>query len=171
MPDSPTIQILTLGKISGVFGVKGWVKIYSHTSPLEQIISYSPLYLKNKGGWKPVKILNGQKQGKGVVAHFEGVDDRDKAFSLIGTELGIEHHQLSELPDNSYYWADLEGLQVITVEGIDLGTLSWIFETGSNDIMVVKGDSERFIPWIRDDVIKSVSLEDSRIVVDWDPDF
>lgn len=164
-------DMVTLGKISGVFGVKGWVKIYSHTSPIQQIVKYSPLYLRKKDGWKPIKVLKGQKQGKGVIAQLEGVDDRDQAFSLIGTEIGISRHQLPDISSGTFYWADLEGLSVFTLEGEGLGTVDWIFNTGSNDVLVIKGDKERMIPWIENDVIQSVDLEQSRITVNWDPEF
>lgn len=169
-------DMLTLGKISGVFGVKGWVKIYSHTSPLQQIVKYSPLYLRKKEGWQPVKIVKGQKQGKGVIAQLEGVNDRDQAFSLIGTEIGIKREQLPGLSSDTYYWTDLEGLSVFTLDDVLLGVIDWIFNAGSNDVLVVKGrengkDRERMIPWIEEHVVKSVNLEQSRVVVDWDPDF
>lgn len=164
-------DMLTLGKISGVFGVKGWVKIYSHTSPIQQIVKYSPLYLRKKDGWQPITVVKGQKQGKGVVALLEGIDDRDQAFSLIGTEIGINRDQLPDASGGAYYWTDLQGLSVFTLEGEDLGKVDWIFNTGSNDVLVVKGEKERMIPWIENDVIQSVDLEQSRITVDWDPEF
>ncbi len=170
-------NMLTLGKISGVFGVKGWVKIYSHTSPLQQIIKYSPIYLRKKDGWQAVKIVKGQRQGKGVIAQLEGVDDRDQAFSLIGTEIGIERDQLEDLSSDTYYWTDLQGMSVFTLDDIPLGVVDWVFNAGSTDVLVVKSkaegekNKERMIPWIKDDVIKSVNLEQSLLVVDWDPDF
>jgi 16S rRNA processing protein RimM len=163
--------MLILGKISGVFGVKGWVKLFSYTSPKQQIVKYSPVYMRTKQGWQTVNIIKGQKQGKGVVAQLEGVDDRDQAFSLIGAEIGIERDQLPKLSAGGHYWTDLEGLIVVTKENIELGKVDWLFDTGGNDVLVVKGDKKHMIPWIEDDVIISVDLEQSRIVVDWDPDF
>lgn len=165
------MTMLTLGKISGVFGVKGWVKIYSYTTPIQKIIHYSPLYLKKKQAWQPITVLNGHKQGKGVVAQLEGVSDRDQAFTLIGMPLGIQRQQLSDLSDGDYYWADLEGLNVVTTNGLSLGKIAWLFETGSNDVMVVKGDREYLIPWIQNDIVQSVDLENAQVCVDWDTDF
>ncbi len=167
--------MLILGKISGVFGVKGWVKLFSHTSPKQQIITYSPIYLLINQGWQPVNILKGHKQGKGVVAQLEGVDDRDQAFSLIGTEIGIKHDQLPKLSGNSYYWTDLEGLSVVTKEEVELGTVDWLFDTGGNNVLVIKPSDKdgkkHMIPWIVGDVILSVDLERALIVVNWDSDF
>ncbi len=179
-------DILTFGKISGVFGVKGWVKIFSHTSPRQQILKYSPLYLRKKNAtgkgregrdsWQAIKVLKGHKQGKAVVAQLEGVDDRDQAFSMIGIEIGIKRDQLPKLSNNNFYWTDLEGVSVFTIDDEELGVVDWVFSTGSNDVLVVKCISgekgkEYMVPWIKDDVIKSVDLDESRIVVDWDPGF
>lgn len=167
--------MLILGKISGVFGVKGWVKLFSYTSPKEQIVKYSPIYLQTKQSWQTVNILKGHKQGKGVVAQLEGVDDRDQAFSLIGTEIGIKHDQLPKLSGSSYYWTDLEGLSVVTKDEVELGTVDWLFDTGGNDVLVIKPSDKdgkkHMVPWIEDDVIISVDLEQARIVVVWDPGF
>ena len=168
---SPHAAMLTLGKISGVFGVKGWVKIYSHTAPIQKIISYSPLYLKKRQTWNAITIVNGHKQGKGVVAQLEDINDRDQAFTLIGMELGIQREQLSDLADDNYYWTDLEGLKVVTTDDVPLGKIAWLFETGSNDVMVVKGEQEHLIPWIQGDIVKSVDLNNAIVRVEWDIDF
>ena len=69
------------------------------------------------------------------------------------------------------YWSDLEGLRVRTVEGRELGTVSHLFETGANDVIVVKGDRERLIPFLRDSVVREVDLAAGTMIVDWDPDF
>ncbi len=156
-----------------MFGVKGWVKIYSHTSPLQQIVKYSPVYLLKKDGWQAVQIIKGQRQGKGVIALLEGVDSRDQAFSLVGTDIGIQRDQLPDLSSDTYYWADLEGMSVFTLDNALLGMVDWVFNTGSNDVLVVKAENnkEHMIPWVENDVIKSVDVQRSRLVVDWDPDF
>lgn len=164
-------DIVLLGKISGVFGVKGWVKIFSHTAPIQQIVSYSPLYLEYKEGWQAVNVLKGQKQGKAVVAQLEGVEDRDQAFALIGTSIGINRSQLPTLQSGDYYWSDLHNLTVINQQQIELGQVDWVFSTGSNDVLVVKGEKEHMIPWIEEAVIFSVDLEQKQIIVDWDADF
>lgn len=164
-------KIILLGKISGVFGVKGWVKIFSHTSPIQQIVSYSPLYLRYKAGWQEVKLIKGQKQGKAVIAQLEGVDDRDQAFALIGTEIGIRHDQLPTLQSGNYYWSELHDLTVTNQQDIELGVVDWVFSTGSNDVLVVKGEKQHMIPWIEASVIISVDIEQKNIIVDWDADF
>ena len=164
-------NLLTLGKISGVFGVKGWVKVSSHTEQRDSILGYSPWWLQVGGQWKTYTVKNGQVQGKAIIAQLDGVDDRDQAQALVGATIAIEHHQLKPLRQNEYYWADLLEMEVITTLGFRCGRVQSLFETGSNDVMVVQGERERLIPWIMDDVIVSVDLANGQIIVNWDPDF
>ena len=83
----------------------------------------------------------------------------------------LDRVELPEAESDSYYWADLIGLKVITTQGVRLGEVERMMETGANDVVVVSGERERLIPWIRDSVIKSVNLTESIITVDWDADF
>lgn len=170
---SANAEFITLGKISGVFGVKGWVKVYSHTEPREGIVNYSPWYIKQRDGWMPIKVKNGKKQAKTVIAQLENINDRNQAETLIGLEIAVKPEQLPSLPEGEYYWADLENLQVNTIEGVEIGQVDYVFATGANDVLMVKKQdgTECLIPFIMDDVIKSVDLTTSLIIVDWDPDF
>lgn len=163
--------MVVLGKITGVFGVKGWLKIHAFTAQHEGIFDYGSWYLQQGSVWHEVKLLNGQRQGKGLIAQFEGVNDRDQALALVGCNIGIQRIALPELADDQYYWSDLFGLSVTTVDGHDFGCVDFMLETGANDVMVVQGDKERWIPWIMGDVIKEVDLKKRLILVDWDPDF
>jgi len=164
-------QFVVLGQISGLFGVRGWVKVFSHTEPRENILSYSPLYLRQGESWQPSKVIEGRRQGKAVVVHFAGIDDRDQAAVLIGTDIAVSREQLPALKADEYYWADLEGLRVINLEGVELGTVSHLFSTGANDVMVVGGERERMIPFVQGDYVRSVDVGKGKILVDWDEDF
>lgn len=164
--------MVTLGKISGVFGIKGWVKVFSHTARREGILDYNPWFLRVAGEWRPWQIEQGNVQGKGViVAQLEGLNERSQAESLVGCEIAVPREQLETLRPGEYYWVDLVGLEVVTIDGKVLGTVDHLFETGANDVMVVRGDRERLVPWIQEQVVKSVDLQGKRMVVDWDPDF
>ncbi|MEJ2692323.1 MAG: ribosome maturation factor RimM [Candidatus Thiodiazotropha sp.] len=167
----PNDEMIILGRVSGLFGVKGWLKIYSHTSPREGILRYKTWYLKRDDGWETARLAQGHTQGKGVVAKLEGLDDRDQAAALIGVDLAVRHEQLPKLNPGEYYWRDLEGLRVENLEGVDLGVVSHLLETGANDVLVVKGERERLIPYTRDLAVKEVDLQAGLILVDWDPDF
>ncbi len=165
-------ELIHVGEITGVFGIKGWVKVYSLTEPRENILNYSPWILKKGSETKQVKLTNGKRQGKSVVASIEGIADRNEAESFCGWEILIEKDQLPVTEDGVYYWADLVGLQVQTEQGENLGVVDYLIETGANDVLVVKDDkNERLIPFINEQVIKQIDLNDKLMVVDWDPDF
>lgn len=167
----PQPDTLTLGKIVGVFGVKGWIKVFSHTEQRDAILDYSPWLLKVGTEWKAYKLKNGQAQGKSLIAQLEGVDSREQAELLVGCTIAIGRDQLKPLKQNEYYWADLIGLEVSTTTGLHLGKVSDLFETGSNDVLVVEGERERLVPWILGDVVKEVDITTKQIIIDWDPDF
>ena len=164
-------ELLELGKISGVFGVKGWVKVYSHTDPREGITNYSPWHIKQKGQWREIEVEAGQRQGKTVIAKLKGIDDRDQAMLLTGAKIAVHPAQLDKLDGDEYYWHQLEGLQVVNTQGVELGTVSHMMETGANDVMVVKGDQERLIPFTQGHAVVEVNLSDGVITVDWEADF
>ncbi len=165
-------ELIHVGEITGVFGIKGWVKVYSLTEPRENILNYSPWILKKGSETKQVKLTNGKRQGKSVVASIRGIADRNEAESFCGWEILIEKDQLPVTEDGVYYWADLVGLQVQTEQGENLGVVDYLIETGANDVLVVKDDkNERLIPFINEQVIKQIDLNDKLMVVDWDPDF
>jgi 16S rRNA processing protein RimM len=164
---------IPLGKIVGVFGVKGWVKIFSETRPREQIFKYSPWTLEHNGSVVEIKVLDGRTQGKGLVASLEGVTDSDAAKELVGAEISVPQQALPATGIDEYYWSQLIGLRVENLRGDDLGQVTGLFETGANDVMVVKGDKvdkEHLIPFTEFAVIE-VNLDDEKIVVDWDPEF
>lgn len=164
-------ELIVLGRVSGIYGVKGWIRVFSHTSPRTNILNYSSWYLHRAGGWERYELRTGRAHGKGVVARLEGCDDRDQAASLMQADIAIRREQLPALEPEEFYWTDLEGLRVRTTEGMDLGTVDHLFVTGANDVVVVKGDRERLIPYLRQDVIRSVDLEAGLMIVDWDPEF
>ena len=164
-------RFVTLGRISGAYGVKGWLKVHSETDPIQNIVRYKPWFLQQNNQWHEYAVIQGRKHGKGVIVQLEDCADRDKAESLKGCQIAIQRDQMPNNENDDFYWTDLEGLLVKTLEGDELGRVSHLFETGSNDVLVVKGDKERLIPFIRDQVIESIDLETQLIVVNWDKDF
>jgi 16S rRNA processing protein RimM len=164
-------DMVTLGQISGVFGVKGWVKVFSHTEQRHGILDYNPWFLQVAGEWKAYKLMSGQIQGKGIVVQLDGVAGCDQAQALVGCVVAVPREQLHPLRQDEYYWADLIGMTVETTGGVPFGKVDSLFETGANDVLVVRGDRERLVPWIMGDVVKSVSLAEKHMVVEWDPDF
>lgn len=170
-------DVTIVGKVTTAFGIKGWVKIYSHTDPMENILGYKNWLLKINGQWQSFKLKSGKPQGKGIVAAFEGIDDRDAALAISQADIAIPSSQLPELGSDEFYWFQLEGLQVITLDGQLLGKVSRIFNTGApHDVLDVRGCEgsfdrlERLIPYV-DDVVQSVDLDKGIIQVDWQPDY
>ena len=170
-------SLVPMGKVTSLYGVRGWVKIYSHTEPMENILNYSPWFLNLDGRWQKVELDQGKRHGKGLIAKLVGCDDRDQASRFCGAEIGISQEQLPDLEGGEYYWHQLENLNVVTESNVVLVRVDHLIPTGSNDVLVVKGtkDSldkkERLIPYLPDQVIKEIDLEAGTIRVDWDPEF
>lgn len=172
-------DVVTLGRIVGVFGIKGWLKIRSYARPADGILGYKRWLISTEGKWRRVVLLDGRSHGKGIVASLKGYVDRDQAAALVGAEVGVAMAELPSLQEGEYYWAQLKGLRVRDLAGIDLGTVSHLLETGANDVLVVvptptddndKSGSDRLIPYTPE-VISDVDLDAGVIVVDWDRQF
>jgi 16S rRNA processing protein RimM len=171
LADNSGQRLVVLGRISGLHGVQGWVKVFSHTDPREGIVNYAPWLIRRDGKWEEIKVVSGRRHGKTVVVKVEGVNDRNQAAELLDCDIAVERSKLPPSSQQDYYWTDLENLSVQTVDGEVLGRIDYLFETGSNDVMVVQGERQRLIPFIEPDVVKQVDLENGLMVVDWDPEF
>ena len=171
--------LVTLGRITAHHGLRGWLKVHSDTEPRDNITAYARWWIRQGGAdWRPVDVLEGRAQGKTVIVRLDGVEDRDLATPLIGAEIAVRREDLPPARPGEYYWTDLVGLSVATVEGVTLGTVQRLFETGANDVLVVddgregaKAGAEILIPWVAPDVIVSVDTAAGRVTVDWDPDY
>jgi 16S rRNA processing protein RimM len=172
---------VVLGKLTSPYGVKGWLKVYSHTSPMDGILEYPEWVLRQGGALSRHRLLQGRRHGKGLVALLEGLDSREAAESAAGAEILLPKAELPELAGDEYYWHQLEGLAVVTREGVVLGRVKYLFETGANDVLVVQGDPqgeppaiddrERLLPFLPDEVIVAVDMTGGTMTVDWDPEF
>lgn len=173
-------NLVNVGRITAVFGIKGWVKVHSYTEPQENLFEYHPWFLKTAHGIKQVEIDDARPHGDAFVAHIVGVDDRNLALEYTAVDIAIERDQLADLDEGEYYWDQLHGLAVYTQfngEHRRLGVVAKLFETGANDVLVVQGDAqsidqrERLVPYVPGQFVLSVDLESREIVVDWDPEF
>lgn len=163
-------DLICVGNITGPHGVKGWVKVFSNTSPRENILNYSPWRIV-EGEQVQIVTVSGRLQGKNVVAQIDGVEQREQAVELVGSKIYISTEQLPQLDNGEYYWSDLIGLEVESLDAEPLGTVETMLETGANDVMVLRGDRERLIPFVMGDVVKLVDLANKRVIVDWKPDY
>ena len=174
-------ELVVVGKITTVYGVKGWVKVHSYTQPMENLLAYRSCYLERNGSWEPLIFEAAKRHGKGLVALIEGVNDREQARLYCQCTIAIPVADLPETEEDEFYWHQLEGLEVYTTgpdnQQLLLGTVLYMMETGANDVMVVKGNKdsidkdERLIPWLPDQVIKDVDIDAGLIRVDWPHDF
>ena len=159
-----------MGRITGLFGVRGWVKVYSYTEPREAVLNYDRWLLGRKDGWQEATVAEGQRHGKTIIARLDGYVDRDQAAGLVGADIGVPREAMPETESDQYYWSDLEGLRVLHRDGTELGRVAYLLETGANDVMVVQGEQERLIPFVLDKVVLDVDLDKGEIEVDWEWD-
>lgn len=178
MSQSKNEENILVGKIGASYGIKGWFKINTYTDVPEGIFDYSPWRVTLNGNDHIVKVAEWRRHNKGLIAKFDGVETRDDAEAWLHGEIFVSADQLPELSEDEFYWRDLKGMSVKTDKGYDLGKVSDLMETGSNDVLVVDanptdafGKTERLIPYLQESVILSVSKEDNTITVDWDPGF
>lgn len=165
---------LPVGKVTGAFGVRGWLKIWSWTDPPRGLFGYSPLFhrCRDEEAWTPLELAEERVRGRGFIARPKDCRSRDEIERYIGGELGIRREQLPEAAAGEYYWCQLQGLRVRSTAG-DLGVVSHLFDTGANDVMVVEPDGDsiddrrRLIPWLWRQVVSEVDLGAGRVAVDW----
>lgn len=165
------LEWIVIGQIIGLHGLNGWVKVFSHTQPRNNLLQYRPLYLHRNDRWCAIEVEESGFKGKGIVLKLKGFENRTAGASLLGCDIGIRREQLPPLAPGEYYWTDLENLQVITQEGVHLGHVQRLFETGANAVLVVTGERERLIPFLQGPVVKSINPDKGFIQVDWDPTF
>jgi len=161
---------ILIGKVSGCFGIKGWLKIFSYCDPRENITTYKSWIVGNR----QFDSVESKKNGKLIVAKLKGIDDKETAQILLGQSVEIEKRQLSQLNSDQYYWHDLVGLEVTNTAGIRFGKIKSMLQTGAHDVIIIKGDRERLIPYITDvststTVIK-IDLKEQTMLVDWHED-
>ena len=160
-----------LGRVSGVFGVKGWLKVQSYTEPRDNIVGFGAWTLRLKGVDHSFEVEEGHSHAGSVVAKLHGLDDRDLARDFVGAEIVVAREQLPAIGADELYWTDLEGLEVRTTTGTVLGHVDHLLATGGNDVLVLDGSPQRLIPFVAGAVVKKVDLKTGLIVVDWSPDY
>lgn len=170
-------ELTILGKISTAFGIKGWVKVYSYTDPIENILDYPVWHIKVQGKWQKFKVQDSQFQTKGLAVSLAGIQDRDAALALAHVEIAVPTSELPELEDDEFYWFQLQGLKVVNTQGEVLGQVAELLDSGGgNQVMVIKAcqgsidSQERLIPYA-DTIVLDVDLDKGEIQVDWQADY
>lgn len=164
-------SMITVGRFGAAHGVKGWMKVQSFTQPFDNLMSYQPWYIKHENEWQPIKLSGCRIQHDTIVAAVEGCDVRELTIRYRNVEIAIPRAEFPVLPEGEYYWTDLEGLTVYTENGEQLGRLEYLFATGANDVMVIKGEEEHLLPYRLGDVIINIDLTARKMLVKWDKNF
>ncbi len=173
-------DVLVLGRIGKVHGIKGWLKLSSFTSPAENILNYSRLMAEMAQNRVELEIDQSRQQGNGLFVHFKGYDTPETARTLTGVELSVDREQLPELEAGEFYWHQLQGMKVVNQHGDLFGQVAQLLETGANDVLVVRPDEadeacvddrERLIPFLTDSVVRKIDLETGVITVNWEADY
>ena len=159
-----------MGRISAPFGIKGWIKLQPFTAAPENLQAYSHWWIGASGQWQKYRVEGMQVHSAAVVVKLAGCEDRNAAALFRGREIAVPRDALPDTAANEFYWSDLIGLKVVNAENEDLGTVSEVFATGANDVLVVQGDRERLIPFTAE-VVKQVELAGGVIRVDWGRDY
>ncbi|TDQ58077.1 16S rRNA processing protein RimM [Mesocricetibacter intestinalis] len=171
-------SIEVVGKLGSTYGIRGWLRLYSSTEQAESIFSYQPWFLKIKGCWQATELESWRHHNHELIVKLKNVDTREAAQLLTNTEIGVDLSVFPKLEEGDYYWHDLIGCRVVNLQGYDMGTVTEMMETGSNDVLVVRasakdafGKQERLIPFLHEQVVKRVDLTAKIIEVDWDAGF
>ncbi|MBU1188611.1 MAG: ribosome maturation factor RimM [Gammaproteobacteria bacterium] len=181
-------EYVVIGAIIGVYGIKGWVKVRSWTRPAENIVDYQPWLLTRKvvghagdsgssnadfrsEDLYPVTLQQQRSHGDRFMVKLDGTEQREQAQALVGRQIVVARSQLPTANDNEYYWSDLIGLAVENLAGVKLGKVTGLLETGANDVLVVQGERERLLPYLMEQVVQRIDLEQGTMLVDWDEDF
>ncbi len=163
-------KMIVMGRVGAPFGIKGWIKVHPFTRTVDSLLEHSAWWLGRDGRWGRSEVEDSAVHGRRLIVKLEGCEDRNAAARLKGLEVAIPRDELPASPDGEYYWSDLIGLEVANREGVVLGRIARLIETGASPVLVVLGERERLIPFAQP-VVVSVDVADDRLTVDWGADF
>lgn len=161
---------VTVGRVSGVFGVRGWVKVYSYTDPPENVLSYREWWLWREASGSRLQVREGRLQGRAIIVRLEGIEDRERAAEWVGATVAVEREALPPPEPGCYYWADLLGLEVRDLRGRGIGRIERLLETGAHDVLVVSAPTgdEILIPFVVGEIVHRVCPQEGYVEVDWE---
>ena len=165
--------MLLVGKINGIFGVKGWVKVFTYTQEKSNICQYTPwhIYQEENKQYQILEVIQAKLQGKTIIAQIKDINDCDQAKLLLGTKLYINPNQLPKSTKDEYYWHELKGMKVVNKNGVNLGMVQSLLNTNANDVLVVgEGKNKQLIPYHKKYLL-NIDTDSQTITVDWEKDF
>ncbi len=173
--------MVVMGRIVAPYGVFGWLKVVPDTEAFDGLFDYHTWWLGKGDDWREYHVETAKVHNDVLVVKLVGIDDRDAAFACKSKQVAVPREQLPKPGDNEYYWSDLIGLNVKNQQGVDFGSIIDVFETGANDVLVVKKEDgvkkadtpkneEILLPFIAA-VVLEVDIVAKTMLVDWDEDF
>jgi len=158
--------LIPVGKITGTHGIKGLLKVHSYSGNIESLKSAAEITLRSaQGVLNSFKLQSVAQHGTRLIIGFKGYDNINLVQTFVGNEICLFRNQLPPTEDDEYYWCDLLGLEVVTVDGTRIGTITDIFATGSSDIYVVSNEGqEHLIPAIAN-VIHTVDVKNGKMLI------
>ncbi len=163
-------ELVIMGRIVAPYGVQGWLKVVPDTEYVDSLLSFKTWQIGKEPEWKAIKLKSGKVHNDVLLVKLDGIDDRDAAFACKGKLIAVQRSELPVLDSDEFYWSDLIGLAVKNQQGVDFGKVADVFETGANDVIVVKGEIDRLIPFT-DQTVVEVNMEEKTMLVDWGADF
>ncbi|HSI45705.1 MAG TPA: ribosome maturation factor RimM [Methylophilus sp.] len=179
-------DMVVMGRIVAPYGVYGWLKVVPDTETLDGLLDYEAWWIGKAPNWRECSVEQTKIHNDVLLIKLAGVADRDAALSLKGQQIAVPRAALPEPDEGEYYWSDLVGLSVTNTEGVVFGKITQVFETGANDVLVVREEQstsvkgkdgklheeyrERLIPFTSD-AVPDVNIKDGTVLVDWDADF
>ena len=161
---------IVIGRFGRTFGILGWIKVISFTTPKENILKFKPWLIQKNELWEEIYFENSKQHASNIVVKLPNYNSPEEVACLTNINIGVLREQLPKLRGEDYYWEDLIGLEVINKEKVNLGIVQSLIATGSNDVLVVMSERKRLIPYISN-VILNVDLASKIIEVDWGQDY
>jgi 16S rRNA processing protein RimM len=169
-----------VGRITGAWGVKGWVRVDPYAADPQALYSTKRWFLRPPDplpagpvmAWPTLlRVVQAREHGSSVVAAVQGVEDRSAAQALRGARVYVSRASFPTPDAGEYYWVDLIGLAVVNRQGETLGEVEGLLETGAHAVLRVRrGDAELLIPFV-DAYVDRVDLAARKVCVDWGPDY
>ena len=162
--------MVVMGQVVAPYGIKGWIKVRSFTEALDSLLDFPVWWLGKEGNWRESRVIEASVHGKTIVASIEASPDRNAAERLKGLQIAVPRSSLPDAEEGEYYWLDLIGLRVFNLEGVELGVVDDIIETGANDVLQVKGEKVHLIPFVAK-FVHDVDRKNGLIRADWGADY
>lgn len=159
-------QYFEIGQIVNTFGIKGMVRVNPFTDDISQFEKMETILVDKKGSFQEMQIEEVKYSKNQVLLKLKGIETVEEAEKYRNCYLKLPREKARKLPKNTYFIADLIGLEVYTEEGNLLGKVEDIYNTGASDIYVIKDElgKQILLPAIKD-VIKQVDVEQEKIIV------